>query len=87
MSVDARGELGLQLALLREDVQRLAAEAQRNVVRIAQLETALREVRGLLPFLPPHDRAAVVDVRLRRHFDYLATHIIDTALAPSGATP
>ena len=75
-----------EVALLRDDVQRLAAESQRNAVRIAQLETALREVRGLLPHLPPHDHAALVDVRLRRHFEYLATHIIDTALAPGGAT-
>ena len=60
---------------------------QRAAARIAQLEAALREVRGLLPYLPAHDNVAIVAVRLRRHFEFLATSIIDTALAPSGATP
>ena len=56
---------------------------QLAVARIAQLEAALREVRGLLPHLPPHDNAALVSVRLRRHFEFLATTIIDDALAAS----
>ena len=81
---DGGGSLALQLALLRDDVARLTADAQRAGDRVEQLKEALRSVRGLLPHLPPHDSASVVAVRLRRHFEYLATTLIDDALASPG---
>jgi hypothetical protein len=83
MTADPPDGLDGQVTALRDDVAQLTAYARRAATRIEQLEAALGEVRDLMKHLPAHDQATVVAVRLRGHFDYLATHIIGDALDAS----
>jgi len=89
VSFDGRvlSDLEQQLTALREDIAQLTAHATRLTARVVQLEAALRLVRDLMRDLPAHDHVSPVAVRLRSHFDYLATNVIDDALGAPRLDP